>query len=164
MIRQFQPEDATACCELIHACLALDSQISPALFNALRVRETPQAMWKRSILFYLAVYESASGVVGVAGLDMNEIRLLYVSPEDQKQGIGSTLLNHLEALVPSALFADIFVYSTPLASGFYQNRGFKGAGEYFFDLNGEKLKTVFMTKPLLPASRHLKKSRQQTSF
>jgi N-acetylglutamate synthase-like GNAT family acetyltransferase len=154
MIRQFQPADADACCELIHSCLALDSQISRTLYNVLRTRETPQAMWKRSTLFYLAVCEADSSVIGVAGLDMNEVRLLYVSPENQNQGIGGALLDHLEMLVPSSLFADIFVYSTPSAARFYRGRGFRAAGEYSFDLSGEQLLTIFMRKPLSPGLVH----------
>jgi predicted N-acetyltransferase YhbS len=156
MIRQFQPADAEACCEVIHSCLALDTQISRTLYDALRTRETPQAMRKRSNLFYLAVCEADSSVIGVAGLDMNEVRLLYVSPENQSRGIGGALLDHLEMLVPSSLFADIFVYSTPSAARFYRSRGFKAAGEYSFDLNGEQLQTIFMRKPLPPGLVHPK--------
>jgi GNAT superfamily N-acetyltransferase len=148
MIRQFEPADANACCEVVHACLALDSQLSQALYSTLRTIASPQAMRRRSTLFYIAVYESSNGVVGVAGLDMNEVRLLYVSPEHQSQGIGGALLDHLAAMVPSSMFADIFVYSTPAAAGFYSRRGFKAMGEYTFDLNGEQLQTIFMIKLL----------------
>jgi GNAT superfamily N-acetyltransferase len=148
MIRQFQPADADSCCKLVHACLALDPQLSRTLYNTLRNLESPQAMRRRSTLFYMAVYESHDGITGVAGLDMNEVRLLYVSPEHHSQGIGGILLHHLETMVPSSAFADIFVYSTPSATGFYSRRGFKGMGEYSFDLNGEQLKTIFMIKLL----------------
>jgi ribosomal protein S18 acetylase RimI-like enzyme len=148
MIRQFKPEDAESCCELVHACLASDPQLSPVFNNTLRILETPQAMRKRSNLFYIAVYESSSGVVGAAGLDMNEVRLLYVSPDYQNQGIGEALLDHLESMVPSSMFADIFVYATPSAADFYSRHGFKTMGEYTFDLNGAQIRTIFMIKPL----------------
>lgn len=148
MIRQFMPEDAEACCRLVHKCLASDPQLSSSLSDGLRTLETPQAMRKRSTLFYIAVYESQSEVVGVAGLDLNEVRLLYVSPGHQSQGIGEALLAHLESMVPPSVFADIFVYAVPSAADFYSHRGFKEMGECSFDLNGEPFRTIFMTKPL----------------
>ena len=163
MIRHFNPEDAEPCCELIHACLASDSQLSPALYNALRNLETPQAMRKRSALFYVAVYESTSGVVGVAGLDMNEVRLLFVSPNHQSQGIGGSLLNHLETMAPSSIFTDIFVYSTPSAEGFYSRHSFKAMGEHIFDLNGVQLRTIFMIKLLRLSEQKLGKTNQKNS-
>jgi N-acetylglutamate synthase-like GNAT family acetyltransferase len=153
MIRQFAAADAEACCEVIRACLASDSQLPPSLYTTLQILETPQAMRKRAALFYMAVYESGKDVVGVAGLDMNEVRLLYVSPKHQNQGIGEALLDHLESMVPPSMFADIFVYSTPSAADFYSRRGFKGMGEYSFNLNGEQLRTIFMIKILKHSQR-----------
>jgi N-acetylglutamate synthase-like GNAT family acetyltransferase len=148
MIRQFEPDDAEACSEVVHACLASDPQLSQALQNTFRTIESPQAMRRRSTLFYMAVFESSNGVIGVAGLDLNEVRLLYVSPKHQSQGIGGALLDHLETMVPSSIFTDIFVYSAPSAAGFYSRRGFNAMGEYTVDLNGEKIQTIFMIKLL----------------
>jgi len=151
MIRQFVSADADACCGLVHACLALDSRLSRALYSTLQAMETPQAMRRRSSLFYMAVYESSNAVLGVAGLDMNEVRLLYVSPQHQSQGIGRALLNHLETMVPSSMFTDIFVYSTHGAAGFYSRCGFKSMGDFTFDVNGHQLQTTFMIKLLNPS-------------
>jgi ribosomal protein S18 acetylase RimI-like enzyme len=159
MIRQFKPEDAESCCELVHACLASDPQSSPLFYNTLRILETPQVMRKRSTLFYVAVYELSDGVVGVAGLDMNEVRLLYVSPDYHNQGIGEALLDHLESMVPSSMFADIFVYAAPSAADFYSRYGFKAMGEYTFDLNGAQIRTIFMSKPLRHSAQEPRKTK-----
>jgi GNAT superfamily N-acetyltransferase len=83
----------------------------------------------------------------VGGLDLNELRLLYVRPSHQGKGIGSALLSHLESMVPAALFADIFVYSTLASVDFYRARGFSIRGEYAFEVGPDQLTTVFMTKP-----------------
>jgi len=146
MIRQFRAEDAQACCELIHACIERDPQISAALQERICGKESPETMLQRAGLFYVAVYDSGQGILGVAGLDMNEVRLLYVSPGHQGRGIGGELLAHLESMVPSTLFADIFVYSTFAAVDFYRSHGFTPGGEYVFYYDGEQLTTVFMTK------------------
>ena len=104
-------------------------------------------MEERARLFYVAVYESENRVLGVAGLDMNEIRLLYVSPDQQRRGIGRALLEHLRPMVPGILFPDIFVYAATQAVGFYKACGFAEKGPFCFDIDGEPLTTIFMTSP-----------------
>jgi GNAT superfamily N-acetyltransferase len=148
MIRPFQPADASACCRIIHDCLEADASYPSALRSKIRAGETAQSMRERAELFYVAVYEEESRVLGFAGLDMNEIRLLYVAPDSQHRGIGRSLFEHIKAMVPSAMFPEIFVYSTLRASGFYRSCGFKDKGPFVFDLGGESLQTVFMTLPL----------------
>ncbi len=148
MIRQFQPEDASSCCALIHACLAKDPSYSAALREKIRNSETPQSVIERAGHFYIAVYELEGRVLGLAGLDMNEIRLLYVAPEHQKRGLGRLLFEHVKAMVPGELFTDIFVYSSEQAAGFYRACGFIDRGPFIFNYDGEPLNTVFMTCPL----------------
>lgn len=145
MIRQYQYQDAASCSRLIHACLQNDSSYSLALRERISGLETAQAMTERARLFYVAVYESDDGILGVAGLDMNEIRLLCVSPEHRRLGIGRSLLEHIKAMVPGFLFSDIFVYSSLQAVGFYRAGGFCEKGPFVFDLGGEQLQTFFMT-------------------
>ena len=148
MIRQFQSEDASSCCALIRGCVESDPSYSPALLRKMRVSETPEAMAERAKLFYLAVYEEDGQVLGVAGLDMNEIRLLYVSTMHQGRGIGRSLVEHLKSMVPHMLFTDIFVYSTKRAVPFYRACGFIDKGPFTLDWEGEPLETVFMAFPL----------------
>ncbi len=148
MIRQFRPEDASACSDLIRACIVRDPQASDALKEKLTRSESAETMLQRASLFYVAVFDSPEGLLGVGGLDMNEIRLLYVSPEHQGKGVGGKLLGHLESMVPPTLFSDIFVYSSLAAVDFYRVHGFAGDGEYCFDVDGEPLTALFMTKAI----------------
>jgi GNAT superfamily N-acetyltransferase len=147
MIRQFQPEDAPACCRLLLECLEKDAAYSPGLREKIRHSETPGSMLLRAGLFYVAVYEKQNRIWGVAGLDMNEIRLLFVSPEHRRQGVGRFLLEHVKAMVPAALFSEIFVYSSIQSVEFYRACGFREKGPFCFDIGGETLPTVFMTSP-----------------
>jgi N-acetylglutamate synthase-like GNAT family acetyltransferase len=148
MIRQFQSQDAQSCCQLIHACLESDASLTPALRQKIRFLETPQSMMERARLFYVAIFEEENRVVGVAGLDINEIRLLCVLPDKQRAGIGRALIDHIKAMAPGVLFSDIFVYSSLQAAGFYKACGFTEKGPYGFDFDGETLPTVFMTCPI----------------
>jgi N-acetylglutamate synthase-like GNAT family acetyltransferase len=148
MIRQFQPEDAEACCDLVHACIQYDLELSQAQRLALLHAESPQSMRERSKLFYLAVYESEGAVAGLGGLDMNEVRMLFVSPACQRRGIGKAILEFLEAMVPPALFREVFVYAALSAASFYRARGYSEHGEHYFDWSGQRLTTIFMTKKI----------------
>lgn len=109
-------------------------------------------MLERAACFYVAVYEETRRVLGFVGLDLNEVRLLYVDPGSQRRGIGHSLLEHVESMVPGTLFRDIFVYSTPGAVGFYQSGGFINKGQYVYDPGGLEMKTIFMSLAI-PALR-----------
>jgi GNAT superfamily N-acetyltransferase len=145
MIRQFRPQDAQECCRLIHACLESDPSLSPELRRLLLSAETPESVNERARLFYMAVQEEEDRIVGIAGMDLNEIKLLCVLPERQGTGIGRALLNHLKTMAPGFLFADIFVYSSIKAAGFYKANGFSEKGSFAFAIDGDTLPTVFMT-------------------
>ncbi len=154
-IRRFRPEDAPRCCRLICDCLDVDPSLPSPLRKKLREGETPRAMAERACLFYLAVYELSGGIVGLAGVDLNEIRLLYVSPERRKSGIGRALLDHVAAMAPGSFFSEIFVYAMPSAVGFYRAMGFEEKGPVSFQIHDEILRTVFMTRPAPPFSLSL---------
>lgn len=145
MIRQFRDTDAAACSQLICDCLQNDQSLAPILRQKMREQETPEMMLKRAGLFYIAVYESEDRILGIAGIDMNEIRLLYVSPESQRRGIGRMLWDHIRPMAPGALFPDIFVYSSLQAVGFYKTCGFTEKGPYDFDFDGIRIPTVFLS-------------------
>ncbi len=147
-IRQFQPGDAAACSEILRSCIAMDEHLPAGAKQELLWTETPQVMCKRASLFYLAAYLSGDAVVAVGGVDLNEIRLLYVAPSRWRQGIGGALLEHLESWIPPALFGDIFVYAAPGAVEFYRSHGYRPGGEHIFIVGTQSVPTIFMTKLL----------------
>jgi N-acetylglutamate synthase-like GNAT family acetyltransferase len=145
MIRQFRDMDAAACSQLVCDCLQNDAFLSPLLRKKMQEQETPEMMLKRAGLFYVAVYESENQILGIAGIDMNEIKLLCVSPDSQRRGIGRRLWDHIRPMAPGALFPDIFVYSSLQAVGFYKACGFTEKGPYNFDFDGIPIPTVFLS-------------------
>jgi GNAT superfamily N-acetyltransferase len=148
MIRQFRPEDAEAASEIVCSCLRLDPMVPASARDELILMESPASMIERSRLYYMAVCVHAGLVAGVAGVDMNEIKLLFVDPGRQRLGMGSRLLQHLEAWVPPALFGDVFVYSALGAAGFYRAHGYRPEGEHSFVIAGHTVTTIFMKKVL----------------
>lgn len=147
-IRQFQPGDAAVCSQILRSCIELDQHLPAASKHELLRIETPELMCERASLFYLAAYLSGDAVVAVGGVDLNEIRLLYVAPSRWRQGIGGALLAHLESWVPPALFGDIFVYAAPGAVEFYRAHGYRSGGEHVFVVGNESVPTIFMTRTL----------------
>ncbi len=148
MIRPFEPGDAWACSRILHECLDADSGLGPELRGRLLEHESEARMLERSGLYYLAVEEWEGEIAGFGGLDLNEIRLLFVQPRHRQKGIGRAILRHFETMVPPALFRDMFVYAAPGAVGFYQSAGFISGGVHIFDLDGMPLWTEFMTRSL----------------
>jgi N-acetylglutamate synthase-like GNAT family acetyltransferase len=148
MIRQFRVDDAQPCSTLIRECLTHDSSIPSSLRKKLLRLETPQMMEERSKLFYVAIYESEGRVLGIAGLDMNEIRLLCVSPEHRRSHIGKVLLEYILGMVPAILFADVIVYSSIEGRAFYKSCGFIEKGPVNYEIDGELLPTIFMALPI----------------
>jgi GNAT superfamily N-acetyltransferase len=146
LIRPFQTDDAQACSDIIRACIREDPQLSPQLQAKLLALETPAAVLERARLYYLAVHQSEEGITGLGGLELNEIRILSVSPAHQREGIGRALVEHLGAMVPPALFKDIFVYSMPGAVAFYRALGFEERGAAAFLIGGLKMETIFMIR------------------
>ncbi len=146
--RQFRPEDARSCSEILRANIELDTDCSPDLRKVMLTAEVRDLMLERAALYYVAVCESDLGVVGVGGVDLNEIRFLAVSPSCQRHGIGRRILEHLEAVVPPALFKDIFVYASPGAEGFYRACGYLAGGGETLEYRGHLLSTIFMTRRL----------------
>jgi len=148
MIRPFHVEDAPGCCALIRECVSRDRFLSAPLRKKLLELETPETTLERARLFYMAVYEFEERALGIIGLDMNEIRLLCVDPGFRRHGIGHSLVDHARAMVPAALFPDVFVYSSIEGKNFYKDCGFIEKGPVEFDIAGEKMPTIFMTLPL----------------
>jgi len=149
-IRQFQPQDAQPCHRIVCDCLRQDASLTPVWKESLLCNQSPANLLEYARLVYLAVYQVANQPAGVGGIDLNEIRLLFVAPEYQRRGIGSALLGHLETFVPPALFGDVFVYSVPGAEGFYRAHGYRPKGDYRFMVGTTAMPTIFMTKKLIP--------------
>jgi len=150
-IRQFQAEDAEACSRIIRACVSLDATIPLHAKEELLRNETADAMRRRAGLFLMAVCVADDRIAGVGGVDLNEIRMLYVDPACWHRGIGTALLSYLESFVPGVIFGDIFVSSSPGAADFYRSHGYQPGGEHVFAISDLlHIPTIFMTKRTNP--------------
>jgi GNAT superfamily N-acetyltransferase len=73
-------------------------------------------------------YEAGGSLVGVMGIqdrgDVDLIRHAYVMTSEQKKGIGTLLLKHLEATTPKAILIGTWEAAT-WAISFYQKSGYR---------------------------------------
>lgn len=148
VVRALRPADAAACSALVRACIERDPALPAALRAAAAQGERPETMLERARLYYVAVCELDGALAGSGAIDWNEIRMLCVDPDLRRRGIGSLVLRHLEAMVPPALFREIFVYASPSASGFYARSGYEARGRHAFRIDRYEIETVFMVKRL----------------
>jgi GNAT superfamily N-acetyltransferase len=73
-------------------------------------------------------YEAGGALVGIMGIqpvrDVDLIRHAYVSPDSQRRGVGSALLEHLERSSRRRIFVGTWA-AADWAIGFYRRHGFE---------------------------------------
>lgn len=88
-----------------------------------------EASWDRLIQQGgLVVATDESGIVGFGGIDVNaaeQVKWLYLLPQNQRAGLGSELLRRLECIGWEAGLDSLRVHSAPRAVNFYRRHGYK---------------------------------------
>jgi ribosomal protein S18 acetylase RimI-like enzyme len=97
--------------------------------------------------FLLAV--EGSSVLGFCSWDAAQICGLYVSPDQQARGIGTTLLAQAESALRRSGTAISRIHSSLPAAGFYQRHGYTPTGQSTYPSRGGLLLAVtFLEKQL----------------
>ena len=84
------------------------------------------------------------------GADETGLRALYVDPDEQREGVGSELLEEGFDRLPSetdVVALEVF-RENDAAQGFYESRGFDRRGESSFEVGEESYPTVVYGKPV----------------
>ena len=66
----------------------------------------------------------------MGALDGNEVKRVYIDPNDQGKGVGSKIMTYLENLAVKNRLKFLITDSSPNAEKFYQNHGFKPLKKY----------------------------------
>jgi len=158
-IRLARPEDLDRVIELQTQALEI---LSSAHYNAQQIQAlvTGQAAWRgRDETLFLA--ESAGELVGFSGLSTQrpQITAVYTHPQFARQGVGSQLLQALEAAAIEKRYLSVWVISSLTAVAFYQDRGYKLLRENGFRAEGgEWIACFVLEKQLLSVSNTEKHS------
>ena len=148
MIRLFEPRDAKACHAIFADCIQADPYIPPQTKKRLIRLDSPVSFIMRAREYYTVVLEEDGEVVATGGLALNEIRALYVSRAHQKSGIGTKILDHLEARVDREKFGFIFLNASLSAEGFYRQLGYRSIRRQSHSFDGLPLETIYMEKKI----------------
>lgn len=88
-----------------------------------------EACWDRLIQQGGLVVATEEGrIVGFAGIDVyaaEQVKWLYLLPQNQRAGLGSELLRRLESIGWEAGLDSLRVHSAPRAVNFYRRHGYK---------------------------------------
>jgi len=81
------------------------------------------------------VYENDDEIIGFVSMMNNEIGGLFVNPNKQSKGIGTTLVNHVKSMHDS-LEVEVFKNNT-IGNSFYKKYGFQPMKSYLHEETNE---------------------------
>lgn len=102
----------------------------------------------REFLGFRMVFVAVEGatIVGTASLDGTVVRAVFVSPSEQKQGIGSKLMAEIESAARANGIVVLSVPSSVTAQPFYAKLGFEAVEDSYY---GNE-RTIIMKRSLRP--------------
>jgi hypothetical protein len=104
LIRRYRPSDAARCCEIILACLPQLDGIDDDARAFLRAKLVPEQLNTELSAVDCFVAVDNGEILGLAALDGDTAKRLYVDPTAQRHGVGFTTDNSVEFQRGSATF------------------------------------------------------------
>ncbi|MEP9321254.1 GNAT family N-acetyltransferase [Pseudomonas sp. LABIM340] len=147
-IRQARSDDATAISRVIVAAVReSNGQDYPAsVIESVVAHFTPERVIELLAQRLVFVALLGSEIVGTGALDGNAVRSLFITPQQQRKGIGQALMEQIEEAALQRGIEALLVPSSLTAESFYARLGYRLLRE---QLHGEE-RTLIMTKPLTP--------------
>lgn len=149
-VRQFEPEDAERLSELIarnfQQVLVQDYPIE-AIETWVAVF-TPERLIEESRRQFMVVGMVGNELVGLASLDGDRVRNVFVDVARHRTGIGKALMTAVEAHARERHVKTIYLMAAVSARGFYEKLGFRVVKRIDRDLNGIPVPEVRMEKTL----------------
>ncbi|TLP70454.1 GNAT family N-acetyltransferase [Pseudomonas nitroreducens] len=147
-IRQARSDDATAISRVIVAAVReSNGQDYPAsVIESVVAHFTPERVIELLAQRLVFVALLGSEIVGTGALDGNAVRSLFITPQQQRKGIGLALMGQIEEAALQRGIEALLVPSSLTAESFYARQGYRVLRE---QLHGEE-RTLIMAKPLTP--------------
>lgn len=155
--REFQAEDAEKLSRLVIRTLreVSSQEYSQGAIQALIPSFTPDKLLKKATSQYMIVCVDGEDLLGVASLDRDRVRNVFVSADMQRRGMGRTLMAKIESKARESGLGRIYLHSALSAQSFYEAMGFTAKAPIDRELNGFPLPEIEMEKHLFegrPAS------------
>lgn len=87
-------------------------------------------------------------IVGVIGLQNNQLRTFFVDPDYQGKGVGSLLFQYLESYAKNRKFKELYLEGSPIGEPFYEHFGFVKIKTLEKQRQGIKYQDALMIKKL----------------
>lgn len=147
-LRKFKKEDTKKVCYLIRRNM---KEILPNFYpkdvvDFLYNHETPKKFLKRGKNRIYIVAVKGKRIIGIAGLEENDVKSFFVNPSFHKKGIGKLLINEIEKIAKSRNLKKLIVNSSFNAQGFYEKCGFKKVRKFSNKIETIVLEGIFMEK------------------
>lgn len=134
-VRQAKPEDAEAAVEVLRRSItelcAADHRGDADTVSEWLANKTPENFrsWLANTENYCVVAEQGDRLLGVGLIHRSgKIRLCYLAPGSQRQGIGKAIYLALEEQAKAWGLAELNLQSTFSARAFYESVGYRSAG------------------------------------
>jgi GNAT superfamily N-acetyltransferase len=147
-IRSYQEGDAARCCEIILACLPQLDGLNNSARAFLQAKLIPERLHAELAALDCFVYEENHRIQGLAALDGEEAKRLYVDPALQGRGIGRALFAHIETLARTRGLDFLHGEASPSAAPFYQRLGFVVVGPAEFSRGPARFRMTTIRKAL----------------
>lgn len=120
-------EDVAAVSQLVATCYRFLAErqgfSSPQLKRLLTERCSEEWIRKTTALGETYIAESGAGIVGLVGIEGNDIAELWVAPRCHRGGIGRQLFSTVERILRDRRQAVLTVHTTGYAIPFYEAMG-----------------------------------------
>jgi N-acetylglutamate synthase-like GNAT family acetyltransferase len=150
-VRNFEPEDAEKLSQLIVQNLqqVLIEDYPNEAIEALMPFFTPEKLIEDSKHQFMLVGMLGNDVVGIASLDDDRVRNVFVDVARHRRGIGKKLMTAIEAYAQEQHLKKIYLMAAISARGFYEKLGYKIVKRFDRDLNGIPIPEIQMEKALV---------------
>lgn len=150
-VRPAEPEEADEILELHQASIRT---FGPDAYDASQVQgwaakdETDYPIRDDDHRFVVAERDGDLAGFGDLHWPETEITAVYVHPDQAGEGVGSTILEHLEAAARERGLDEIGLLASKNAVGFYEGAGYERVETRVHETGGEALECVWMEKSL----------------
>jgi N-acetylglutamate synthase-like GNAT family acetyltransferase len=149
-LRNFSTEDAEQLSRMIARTLLKVNgrDYSTGAIEELIPFFTPERLIETASEQYMVVCVHEGDVVGVASLDGDRVRNVFVDADLQRQKIGTLLMREIEAHALESHQTRLYLHSALSAEYFYRALGYESMGPIDRELKGHPVPEVKMSKRL----------------
>jgi GNAT superfamily N-acetyltransferase len=124
-VRRYHAPDAQACADVVRAAVTRMEELDAAARTLILDHATVHLLGAELARLVAVVAEHGDAIVGVAALDEDEIKRVYVHPSAQQRGAGRAMIALLEREAADRGLREVHVVAGVDAAPFYTRLGYQ---------------------------------------